>query len=88
MTNREIAESLGESVTTVENYFKSARKMLAAEVESRVRQHVKMHCRERFDEKEFAAEWLRLAEHLKARGGLEQAFREAQNAGERQPGGK
>jgi DNA-directed RNA polymerase specialized sigma24 family protein len=82
MTTSQIAQSLGATTTTVENYFKAARKQLAAEVESLVRQHVRRLSRELFNEQEFAAEWQRLAEHLTSRGGLEQAVRDAQKEGQ------
>ncbi len=71
-----IAELLGIKVTTVENYFKAARKRLTSLLQSLVRQHIERYA-PTADEAEFEAEWRSLGEYLAAHGGLSDAVRRA-----------
>lgn len=71
----EIAEALGISVTSAENYFKAARKRLATILEKQVHEHVARYMAPEQLAEEFADEWRRLGEFLTSRGGLEQAVR-------------
>jgi RNA polymerase sigma factor (sigma-70 family) len=77
MTMPEIAENLGIPLTSVENYFKAARKRLADELEEQVRDHVSRYCPKDDLGDEWASEWSRLGEHLKTHGGLEEVLRRA-----------
>jgi RNA polymerase sigma factor (sigma-70 family) len=77
MTMPEIAESLGLPLTTVENYFKAARKRLAGGLQELVRECVSRYCSKEDLEEEWQSEWNRLGEHLKTHGGLEDVLRRA-----------
>ncbi len=72
MTMPQISETLGLTTTTSENYYKAARKRLAAKLEETLRQHVQRYCEPEELEPEFTAEWNQIGQHLKDRGGLEQ----------------
>src|SRR5262249_30454965 len=78
MTMPEIAESLQLKLTTVENYFRSARERLGQKLEDLVRQHVGRYSPPHLVSQEFAAEWKRLGEWLSQSGGLEQTLRRVQ----------
>lgn len=71
----EIAEMLQIKTTTAENYFKAAKKRLAAELEHAVRGHVAKYCDETSIDDEFRAEWAQLSEYLLEHGGIEDAVR-------------
>src|SRR5439155_675335 len=73
----EIARAMKITPTQAENAYKHARKRLASELEELVREHVRRYCPAEEIEDEFAAEWGRLGEFLKAHGGLEDAVRRA-----------
>src|SRR5262249_24423113 len=75
MTMPEIADSLGLPLTTVENYFKAARKRLADRLQELVRAHASRYCPQEDLEEEWQSEWNRLGEHLKTHGGLEDILR-------------
>jgi RNA polymerase sigma factor (sigma-70 family) len=72
MTTPQISETLGLTTTTSENYFKAARKRLAAKLEELVRRHVERYSEPDDMEADFIAEWNQIGQHLKERGGLEQ----------------
>ncbi len=80
MTTAEVAGSLGIKLTYTENYFRAARKRLAATLEDLVRRHVEHYCPDAERGDEFAAEWRHLGDYLTARGGLEAAVRRAHAA--------
>jgi len=72
MTMPELAAALELPVATTENYFKAARKRLAANLEDLVRQHVARYA-DTDQGEEYAEEWTRLGEYLAAHGGLDEA---------------
>ena len=78
MPMADIAESLGLKVTSVENYFKAARKRLAGLLQELVRQHLGRYADVGTESEEFEAEWRQLGEYLNKHGGLEDAVRRAQ----------
>jgi RNA polymerase sigma factor (sigma-70 family) len=80
MTMPEIAEALSLPLTSVENYFKAARKQLSAKLEQLLRDHVARYCSEAQFEREFNEEWQRLGEFFIAHGGLEDVLRQAAGA--------
>ena len=82
LTIPQIANALDLETTTVENYFKAAKKTLAGELERRVRKHVIDYCGEDSAAEEFAAEWKRLGDHLHSRGGLERAVEKCNSESE------
>lgn len=71
----ETAAALRLTTAQAENAYKDARRRLASRFEELVRDHVLRYCPEEESEDEFAAEWQRLAEHLREHGGLESAVR-------------
>lgn len=71
MPMREIAESLGMSASTAENYYKHVRQRLSVLLESAIRQHVRRYAAPSEVDEEFATEWADLAKHLRGQGGLE-----------------
>lgn len=77
MTMREIAESLGISVSTADNHYKHVRQRLGVLLESAIRHHVQRYVPPSEVAGEFAAEWADLANHLKDQGGLEAAIERA-----------
>lgn len=81
MTARQVGESLGLKLTSVENYFKAAKKRLSTELETSVRDHVDRYSDEADSEEEFRLEWSRLSEHLSRIGGLELAVKRAHEEG-------
>jgi RNA polymerase sigma factor (sigma-70 family) len=76
MTMPELSAALEIPVATAENYFKAARKRLAANLESLVRQHVVRYADVDLGD-EFASEWGRLGVYFVAHGGLDEAIRAA-----------
>jgi RNA polymerase sigma factor (sigma-70 family) len=77
MTLPEVAKSLDISVSTAENYFKAARKRLAAILEITVREYVARYTPPSDAVAEFTAEWAQLGQFLAQNGGLESAVRAA-----------
>jgi RNA polymerase sigma factor (sigma-70 family) len=77
MAMADVADSLGLKVATVENYFKAARKRLAAILQDVLRQQLKRYADGQRSDEELQAEWHSLGEHLTAHGGLEGAVRRA-----------
>jgi RNA polymerase sigma factor (sigma-70 family) len=77
MAMPEIAEALSIPLTTVENYFKSARKQLAATLEARLHAHVARYCPPEKYAEEAQEEWQRLGDYLARHGGLEATLRRA-----------
>ena len=77
MTMPEIADSLSISLTSVENYFKAARKQLASKMEELVQAHTARYCQSADCQQEWQAEWLRLGTYLTAHGGLDDVLRKA-----------
>jgi DNA-directed RNA polymerase specialized sigma24 family protein len=77
LTARQVAEALGMSLTQSENGYKQAVAGLRGCLERLVRQHVERYSAGATPEEELQVEWGRLEEHLRQRGGLEQAVRSA-----------
>jgi DNA-directed RNA polymerase specialized sigma24 family protein len=77
MTNAQVAEALGMTVTQVEHAHKDARQRLADRLRNLVRDQVWRYCPFEEAEGEFAAEWATLGAYLSACGGLESAIRRA-----------
>lgn len=77
MTVKDIAADLNITQTNAENYFKAARKRLAAQLEDLVRQHVARYCDSTELIEQFDEEWLHLGNYLDEHGGLEAALRRA-----------
>jgi RNA polymerase sigma factor (sigma-70 family) len=75
MTTAEIATTLGIPTQTAEGHYKAAKRRLADELKSRVRQHVERYCDPQQMGSEFRDEWRQLADFLKRQGGLEQTVR-------------
>lgn len=77
LTIAQVADSLGITPATVDNYFRHARGQLGERFSSLVRQQVARYCPADELDAEFAAEWGRLGAYLAAQGGLEDAVRQA-----------
>jgi len=77
MTIAKVAEALGISSASVDNYFRHARRKLEEQLNKRVRQHVERYCGSEETEQEFALEWGQLGDYLKEHGGLEEAVSRA-----------
>lgn len=77
MTIAKAAEALEITPASVDNYFRHAKARLSEKLEDVVRRQVDRYCPSQQAEEEFKLEWGRLAEHLSARGGLEEAVRRA-----------
>jgi hypothetical protein len=78
MAMGDIASSLGLKVTSVENYFKAARKRLAEVLRELLKEQIRRYADQESagdaqDSEEFDAEWRCLGDYLKAHGGLEAA---------------
>lgn len=73
----EIADALSIPLTSVENYFKAARKQLAASLEARVRAHVSRYAPEATSQQDFDDEWRQLGEYLATHGGLDDVLRKS-----------
>ena len=69
----ELAELLQIKPTSVENYFKAAKKRLTEALEKAVQQHVGRYCEAEDIEQQFRAEWVQLSNYLEQHGGLERA---------------
>ncbi|HEW78661.1 MAG TPA: sigma-70 family RNA polymerase sigma factor [Phycisphaerales bacterium] len=74
MTNPQIAKALGIKKTDAENYYKAARKRLAAKLRELVDEHNQRYCQPQEADDEFNSEWGRIGQYLKDHGGLEQAI--------------
>lgn len=67
----QIAQSLKIDTTRVENYFKAAKKRLAAILEEQLRGHVRRYCENEEVEEEFQMEWRAMGDYFGQNGGLE-----------------
>lgn len=76
MTVPQISEALGIKTTSIENYYKAAKKRLADELKDRMRAHVVRYCDDAQVSEEFRLEWEQLAEHLRGHGGFERAIKQ------------
>jgi RNA polymerase sigma factor (sigma-70 family) len=85
MPMREIAESLGISLSTAENYYKHVRQRLGILLESAIRHHVQRYAAPAEVADEFAAEWADLAKHLHDQGGVEAAIEKMWRVEEAEP---
>ncbi len=74
MTNPQIAKALGIKKTDAENYYKAARKRLAAKLQELVEEHTRRYCQPQEVDNEFNCEWGRIGQYLKDHGGMEQAI--------------
>lgn len=74
MTNPQIAKALGIKKTDAENYYKAARKRLAAKLHELVEEHTRRYCQPQEADEEFNTEWGKIGQYLKDRGGLEQVI--------------
>lgn len=74
MTNPQIAKALGIKKTDAENYYKAARKRLAAKLRELVDEHTQRYCQPQETDDEFNSEWGRIGQYLKDHGGLEQTI--------------
>ncbi|MHC4666593.1 MAG: RNA polymerase sigma factor [Planctomycetota bacterium] len=74
MTTPQIAQALGIKKTDAENYYKAARKRLAAKLRELVDQHIRRYCDPEQLESEFESEWKQIGQYLKERGGLEEVI--------------
>ena len=74
MTTPQISKALGIKRTDAENYYKAARKRLAARLRELLGEHVRRYCDLQEADNEFNSEWNRIGRYLKDHGGLEQAL--------------
>jgi RNA polymerase sigma factor (sigma-70 family) len=74
MTTPQIAQALSIKKTDAENYYKAARKRLAAKLRELVHQHIRRYCDPDQLESEFESEWKQIGRYLKDHGGLEEAI--------------
>ena len=74
------ADALRLKPATVDNYYRHASDRLAEQLRDVLRRHVANHAAPEAVEEEFAAEWSQLGDYLTARGGLEEALRQANGA--------
>jgi RNA polymerase sigma factor (sigma-70 family) len=81
MSVPEISQALGIKPTDVENYYKAAKKQLAAALQSRVRDQTTRYCEAAEVAHEFQTEWAELGEYINTHGGLEQAVRRSYTSG-------
>jgi RNA polymerase sigma factor (sigma-70 family) len=77
MTLPEIAQALNMTRHQTRHAYRHARRALAQRLQRALRDHVQRYCADQEAEQEFQAEWIRLREHVRARGGLEHAVRQA-----------
>lgn len=75
MTTAQIATMLKVPSETVDSYYRTAKRRLGDELETRVRHYVQRYCDLQDVESEFRDEWRQLAEFLQKQGGLEQTVR-------------
>jgi hypothetical protein len=73
LTIPQISQALDIKKTDVENYYKAARKRLAAKLKELVHEHVQRYCDRCHPDPEFESEWNRIGQYLEEHGGLEQA---------------
>jgi len=71
----EIARAVGLTPHQARHAYRDARQALAHGLKQAVRDHLRRYCAAGELESEFAAEWSRLREYVRARGGLEHAVR-------------
>ncbi|MHC4259080.1 MAG: RNA polymerase sigma factor [Planctomycetota bacterium] len=74
MTTPQISQALSIKITDAENYYKAARKRLAAKLQELVAEHVRRYCEPQEADDEFESEWNRIGQYLKDHGGLERAL--------------
>jgi len=74
MTMPQISEALGITTTQAENYYKAARKRLAAKLQQLLQHHVQRYCQPDQADDENVAEWDNLGQYLEKHGGLEQTI--------------
>ncbi len=72
-----MAEELGITASSVNNYFRHARQRLADALENLVRRQAQRYSAAESSEQEFQDEWLKLGSYLTEHGGLEEAFQRA-----------
>lgn len=74
MTMPQISQALSIKKTDAENYYKAARKRLAAKLKELVHEYVQRYCEPCQLDPEFESEWNRIGQYLEDHGGLEQAI--------------
>jgi RNA polymerase sigma factor (sigma-70 family) len=74
LTMPQISQALSIKKTDAENYYKAARKRLAAKLKEMVHEHVQRYCDPCQLDPEFESEWNRIGQYLEEHGGLEQAI--------------
>jgi RNA polymerase sigma factor (sigma-70 family) len=74
MTLPQISQALGIKITDAENYYKAARRRLAARLKELVREHVHRYCDSQELDAEFDYEWAQVGDYLKKHGGLEKTI--------------
>ena len=74
MSNPQIAKALGIKTTDAENYYKAARKRLAARLQELVDEHTRRYCQPQEADDEFNCEWSGIGQYLNEHGGLERAI--------------
>jgi RNA polymerase sigma factor (sigma-70 family) len=74
MTALQISRALGIKTTTVRSHYRAACKRLRAKLRQLLYKHVYRYCDLRDLNAEFESEWRQISQHLKERGGLEQAI--------------
>ncbi|QDT41998.1 RNA polymerase sigma factor [Gimesia alba] len=80
LTAREIAEHLGLTTMTVENYFKHSRRQLAECLEKTLVARVRRYSDPQNFDIEYKQEWESLGNYLTAQGGLEEAVHRSYSA--------
>jgi RNA polymerase sigma factor (sigma-70 family) len=76
-TVAEVAESLGISPRTADNYFRDARERLQLLLEEMLRTQLRRYCAPEDERDEFAREWQELGQFLVDQGGLDAAIQRA-----------
>jgi len=77
MTSAEIGESLGLPTTTVENYYRHAKRRLGQTLKRLLERRLRRYCAEDRLSEEFQSEWQDLNTYLSACGGIERALRDS-----------
>ncbi len=72
-----MAQELGATPSSINNYFRHARQRLADTLETLVRRQVERYSTPEASEQEFQDEWQKLGSYLTEHGGLEEAVRRA-----------
>ncbi len=75
MTLPEVADALGEELSTIERYNRNARERLREKLQTITRTHAERYTAPEHVESEFTTEWQRLGDYLQEHGGLENAVR-------------